>query len=232
MNIKMLMALLRRRVQSMRVIVFMVLALLWIPVNEAQSFESLMTPAVEAQLAQRGSYYGFRAVDLWKKIPASVKAQGSRHVLSWVRARDVSHILPQATHPHLARSSSNVVWELSSINRTRGARAMSSAEVVAARFGNVRVASPSSWLVRGTSWSRWASYLRYSFAKAALAGLVIQGPISTAEALIWIFRHGVPAKDALLAAAKEVGVVMLGSAMVGTICRLLLVCLGHPLWWR
>ena len=87
------------------------------------------------QLESRAYNHGMDVADLVEKIPLNVVDSPSE-VNEWLSQKDVSHIYPQSTHPWLASDPDNVMWEDSSVNRSRGAEVMTEAEVLTAELDN------------------------------------------------------------------------------------------------
>lgn len=87
------------------------------------------------QLESRAYNHGMDVADLVEKIPLNVVDSPSE-VNEWLSQKDVSHIYPQSTHPWIESDPDNVMWEDSSINRSRGAEVMTEAEVLTAELDN------------------------------------------------------------------------------------------------
>lgn len=121
---------------------------------EAQAFDG-MDPTLYRALSQRGAPYGMSALDLHSRIPDAVRSREPRFILSWIKERDLSHIMPRSTHPHMAGNPANVVWERSYLNRARGPRQMTPSEVLMARadhsIGGRAHNGYLSWLQRAGS---------------------------------------------------------------------------------
>ena len=69
-------------------------------------------------LADRGSHYGLSARDLLNQTPDLIQDNPAA-IHSFWKNKDISHVLPTSTHPHLADDASNVFPEDPSINRAR-----------------------------------------------------------------------------------------------------------------
>jgi hypothetical protein len=87
------------------------------------------------QLESRAYSHRMDVADLVEKIPLNVVDSPSE-VNEWLSQKDVSHIYPQSTHPWIASDPDNVIWEDSSVNRSRGAEVMTEAEVLSAELDN------------------------------------------------------------------------------------------------
>jgi hypothetical protein len=90
---------------------------------------------VISRLESRASNHGVDVDVLLEKIPSNV-VDSHTEVNEWLDIKDVSHIKPQSTHPHLADEASNIIWEDSDVNRSRGAQEMTDVEVLTAQLDN------------------------------------------------------------------------------------------------
>ena len=79
-----------------------------------------------------GSRSDAMAQRLYKSVPKEVRNLGTEPVKKLIEGKDASHIRPVANAPGKARQPGNVVWEKSSLNRARGSRNMTPAEVARA----------------------------------------------------------------------------------------------------
>lgn len=69
-------------------------------------------------LSERGSAYGLSASELINRTPDSIESNPDALLAFW-QAKDISHILPTSTHPHLAGDQANVFPEDPGPNRAR-----------------------------------------------------------------------------------------------------------------
>lgn len=99
----------------------------------AEAFDNL-SPEAQDYIAQRAAEHGLEPVDLMVHIPEELWGN-SEQVIEFMTIMDVSHVVPQATHPHLSSNPNNVVLEARDVNRARGAQPMSADEVEAAAEG-------------------------------------------------------------------------------------------------
>ena len=90
---------------------------------------------VISRLESRAYNHGLEVEDLLQKIPSNV-VDCHKEVNDWLDTKDVSHVQPVSTHPHLATDPDNWIWEDSDINRARGAVPMTEAEVLTAELDN------------------------------------------------------------------------------------------------
>jgi hypothetical protein len=87
------------------------------------------------RLESRAYNHGVGVDVLLEKIPSNV-VDSHLEVNEWLDLKDVSHIQPQSTHPHLADDPSNIMWEDSDVNRPRGAQEMTEIEILTAQLDN------------------------------------------------------------------------------------------------
>ena len=90
---------------------------------------------VISRLESRAFNHGVDVDVLLEKIPSNV-VDSHLEVNEWLDLKDVSHIQPQSTHPHLADDPSNIMWEDSDVNRARGAQEMTNTEILTAQLDN------------------------------------------------------------------------------------------------
>lgn len=69
-------------------------------------------------LNDRGSHHGLSAQDLLSQTPDLIQDNPAAILAFW-QHKDISHVLPVSTHPHLAGDPSNVFPEDPSVNRAR-----------------------------------------------------------------------------------------------------------------
>ena len=89
--------------------------------------------SVTDYLTGRAANYGGTLGDILDKTPVSLWDNPDELMAFW-EDRDLSHIMPQSTHPHLAHDWDNIVAEDSSLNRARGAEEMTDGEIAAAEL--------------------------------------------------------------------------------------------------
>ncbi len=177
---------------------------------EAQAFDG-MDPTVYGALSQRAASYGMRALDLYWRIPYAVRSRGPGYILPWIKGRDVSHIMPRSTHPHMAGNPGNVVWERSYLNRARGPRPMTRSEVFRARADHsIGGRAHSGYL----SWLQGAGSLARVFSMGVLAGALVEAPVSIAEQTLLALRHDKDSWRALEAAVKSIGLAAIAGGSV------------------
>ena len=182
---------------------------------EAKAFDG-MDPTVYRALSQRGAAYGMSASDLHSQIPDAVRSRGPGYILSWIKGRDVSHIMPRSTHPHMAGNPENVVWERSYLNRARGVRPMTGSEVRRARADySVGGRAPNGYL----SWLQRAGNLAKVFSRGASAGALIEAPVGIAEQALLALRHDKESWRALEAAVKSIGLAAIAGGSVNAIVK-------------
>ena len=180
---------------------------------EAKAFDG-MDPTVYRALSQRGAAYGMSASVLHSRIPDAVRSRGPGYILSWIKGRDVSHIKPRSTHPHMAGNPANVVWESSYLNRARGPREMTRNEVSRARADHsIGGRAHNGYL----SWLQGAGNLAKVFSRGALAGALIEAPVSIAEQTLLALRHDKDSWRALEAAVKSIGLAAIAGGSVNVI---------------
>lgn len=86
-------------------------------------------------ITSRGDLHGLSFEQVMDMIP-SVLHDDVTECAEFLELRDVSHILPQSTHPELANDPSNMILEDSSVNRSRGAEPMTELEEMTAMLDN------------------------------------------------------------------------------------------------
>lgn len=99
---------------------------------------------VIASMEARGANHDITVDDLLAKLPASVDTVPE--LTAWLAEKDISHIKPVSTHPHLVNDPDNWVWEDADVNRARGAEIMTDAELVAAQIDNANDAETLQYL--------------------------------------------------------------------------------------
>ena len=90
---------------------------------------------VISRLDSRAANHGVSPEVLLEKIPSNV-VDSHIEVNEWLDMKDVSHIQPVSTHPHLSSDPDNIIWEDSGVNRSRGAEPMTDLEVLTAQLDN------------------------------------------------------------------------------------------------
>ena len=86
-------------------------------------------------IIERGDDYGLSYDDVMKMIPR-VLHDDLTECAEFLEMRDMSHILPQSTHPELANDPSNIILEDPSANRSRGDDPMTELEEMTAMLDN------------------------------------------------------------------------------------------------
>ena len=79
-------------------------------------------------LSTRAANYGGTLGDILSKTPVCLWDNPDELLEFWAD-KDLSHIYPQSTHPHLSDVWTNIVAEDAAINRARGASVMTELEV-------------------------------------------------------------------------------------------------------
>ena len=86
-------------------------------------------------LIERGDRHGLSLQEIKSMIPSSIRDDAVK-CAEFAEQRDLSHDLPQSTHPELANDPSNIMFEDPSANRSRGAVEMTVLEEQVANFDN------------------------------------------------------------------------------------------------
>ena len=86
-------------------------------------------------LIERGDRYGLSLQEMKDMIPLSIRDDAVKCAV-FTEQRDLSHDLPQSTHPELANDPSNIMFEDPSVNRSRGAVEMTHLEELVATLDN------------------------------------------------------------------------------------------------
>ena len=86
-------------------------------------------------LYDRAAAHGLTVQELLSVTPSCVSDCHLEAAEFW-EGKDISHINPQSTHPHLANDIANVMPEDPSTNRARGAQVMTQSEIEAANADN------------------------------------------------------------------------------------------------
>ena len=149
---------------------------------------------------------------LYELIPNGVKTSGN-DVLTFLAKRDLSHIQSKYFRPDLANDI-NVLFEKSPWNRSRSIRNMKSWEVARARLDNL-----AEGLLKGARATTVAA------ARGALAGALMELPVTAAENIILVRGSAKTKRKALTDAGRDVGkgaaagaagaIVVTGIAMAG-----------------
>ncbi len=84
-------------------------------------------------LTARAANYGGTLGDMLGHTPMCLWDSPNELLEFWSN-KDLSHVFPQSTHPHLAEVWTNIVPEDASINRARGAQVMTDAELATAEL--------------------------------------------------------------------------------------------------
>ena len=131
---------------------------------------------------------------LFELIPNGVKLS-KKHIMEFIKDRDVSHIKSIKNNPAKAGDVNNVVFELSWKNRARGSRNMSRAEVSSARFNNTITGIKCGFKTAVST-----------AAKGALFGALLELPITTVENILHVKNNRKSVGDARIDAAKDIGI--------------------------
>jgi len=91
-------------------------------------------------LLDRGDKYGLSLKQIKSMIPLSIRDDVVK-CAEFAELRDLSHDLPQSTHPELANDPSNIMFEDPSANRSRGAVEMTDYEELVATVDNEQLAA-------------------------------------------------------------------------------------------
>ena len=91
-------------------------------------------------IMERGQAYDLSFDDMMNMIPR-VLHDDLTECAEFVEIRDISHILPQSTHPELTNDPLNMILEDPSVNRARGADPMSELEEMTAMLDNEIIAA-------------------------------------------------------------------------------------------
>ena len=86
-------------------------------------------------LIERGDRHGLSLQEIKSMIPSSIRDDAVK-CAEFAEQRDLSHDLPQSTHPELANDPSNIMFEDPSANRSRGAVEMTNLEELVATLDN------------------------------------------------------------------------------------------------
>ena len=82
-------------------------------------------------LTARAANYGGTLGEMLSRTPVCLWDSPNELLEFWA-GKDLSHVFPQSTHPHLAEVWANIVPEDAAINRARGAQVMTDVEVLTA----------------------------------------------------------------------------------------------------
>jgi hypothetical protein len=91
-------------------------------------------------LYDRAAAHGLTVDELLSITPESVADCPIQSAEFW-EDKDISHIYPQSTHPHLANDVTNMMPEDPDLNRPRGAKVMTQKEIDVATADNEADAS-------------------------------------------------------------------------------------------
>jgi hypothetical protein len=107
-----------------------------------------LLPNVREYVAERAYRHNLDPEDLYNQlIPVEIKVRNSSLLVEeFLRSREISHIYPQDTYPHLANDIDNVFLELESLNATRGAEIVTPLELEAAHLRNIESAHSLDFL--------------------------------------------------------------------------------------
>jgi len=94
-----------------------------------------MSVEATAYLISRASAHGITLDDLLAMTPSCIVDDMQKCVVFWEQ-RDISHILSQSLHPHLASDPSNMIPEHESPNSSRGSDPMTNEDQTTADLDN------------------------------------------------------------------------------------------------
>ena len=166
--------------------------------------------AVPAEIGLRAAYASQRAqsgavtgMALAEKMPLGVRAAGEDAMIKFSRSRHVSHIQSVSNNPALAADSRNLIWEKSKWNLARGARNISTVELLRANAHNsgaaLRVAGPG---------------ILAHTAQGCVIGAVMELPATAAEQRRHVLDGEKSTEEAALDAAKSVAATGLAGCVL------------------
>ena len=109
------------------------------PLEYAEAALEALPPDLQARLAERAAAHGLDAAELVQRAPRELW-ENPEAFDTFLNMMDVSHIKSVSHYPELADDPNNVIWELSSTNRARGADTMTGAEFAEANEATGEVA--------------------------------------------------------------------------------------------
>lgn len=148
-------------------------------------------------------------------VPRHVRDVGNSAVREYLDGKEASHITSVRNDPSLARDPSNIVWEDTASNRSRGARDMTAGEKHAARMGNVRDAAK----IGG----------KEAIRRGVRGGLVagaMELPVATVENYFHWRRARKPGAHAIRDTAKSTGTTAGMACLVSATAFLVPISLG------
>ena len=89
----------------------------------AQAAYDALPPEVRLHLIKRCAYQGVDPVAMMQRVPETLW-ENPEYLSQWMNMMDLSHIEPKSHYPEMADDPNNIIWELSSPNRARGAKTM------------------------------------------------------------------------------------------------------------
>ena len=125
---------------------------------------------------------------LWKLVPEAVRSRGWFYTLAWLETRDLSHRHAVSHHPERALSLNNLVFEDAGINRSRGARTMTTNEFLVAQR-DLRVAPRGFLRAVGKHSRAFAEAFRRGALNATLGAIILESPVAIAVEVIQITEH-------------------------------------------
>ena len=166
--------------------------------------------AVPAEIGLRAAYVNQRAqsgavtgLALAEKMPHGVRAAGEDAMIKFSRSRHVSHIKSVSNNPALAAASRNLIWEKSKWNLARGARNISTVELLRANAHNagaaIKVAGPG---------------ILVHTAQGCVIGAVMELPAAAAEQRRDVLDGTKTTEEAALDAAKSVAATGLAGCVL------------------
>ena len=139
-----------------------------------------------------------------ESIPYPIRNLGGDAVHRWLEGKDASHVQSVQNSPELKNVNSNLVWEGSAINKTRGAENMTGMELLRANASNTFDASAVVFRTCLESAAMTAFY----------AGLM-EAPVATLENYIHYQKGRKTGEEALIDAAKLIATRAAAGLVVG-----------------
>ena len=139
-------------------------------------------------------------------VPQVVRNFGQDAVVEFLDGKHASHIKSVYNHPELAIENSNIVWEATWKNLSRGSRDMTGVELAKANVANI---IDAAGIVAGQT-------LQIA-AKAGCVGMALEGVVSMGENMIYVYAGERNAKEAVIDVSKNMaqkGVLSAVSGMV------------------
>lgn len=146
-------------------------------------------PLVESTLNnRRGSIAPNQLYDC--KMPNILKLQHEKNMLDFLKGRDLSHIVSVESSPSLVDNINNIIFENSSLNRSRGSANMTKLELRKISVNNLLTNLKSGFAVTG---------------KNLLVAALFEIPVTAIEAFFAI-KSGNALQPILITASKKIGI--------------------------